>query len=304
MTKKAFQSGFALGLASGGIFNNTGGAATDTWQEDTSEVVAEYKAYQNIYITAYITGNGTLTWKRNSLVSGPNQVPRAVWNTNIQQIYNAIGEKYIHWLNIKQAEVVNIPEASGDKLITELGQSCFNFAYNLERVRLPDTITGVGNSVFYECRSLREINLPDGVTSIGTNCFSGCYKLEEFNIPPLVTSLNANTFTNCTSLKKVSGIEQLTSIDQGCFSGCVQLGDSVTFGENIDSIAYDAFNNCFALKKVFFKGVPTNLNSGAFRGCSEITDIYCPWAEGEVANAPWGATKATIHYNWTEGGSD
>jgi hypothetical protein len=24
-----------------------------------------------------------------------------------------------------------------------------------------------------------------------------------------------------------------------------------------------------------------------------------PWAEGAVANAPWGATNATINYNYT-----
>ena len=27
-----------------------------------------------------------------------------------------------------------------------------------------------------------------------------------------------------------------------------------------------------------------------------ITDIYVPWAEGKVANAPWGCINATIHY--------
>lgn len=28
-----------------------------------------------------------------------------------------------------------------------------------------------------------------------------------------------------------------------------------------------------------------------------IEDIYVPWSEGEVEGAPWGAVKATIHYN-------
>lgn len=26
-----------------------------------------------------------------------------------------------------------------------------------------------------------------------------------------------------------------------------------------------------------------------------------PWAEGAVTNAPWGATNATINYNYTGG---
>jgi hypothetical protein len=46
-----------------------------------------------------------------------------------------------------------------------------------------------------------------------------------------------------------------------------------------------------------FKGTPTNIATDAFYNCRNLLDIYVPWAEGEVANAPWGATNATIHYN-------
>ena len=34
-----------------------------------------------------------------------------------------------------------------------------------------------------------------------------------------------------------------------------------------------------------------------FEECTNLTDIYVPWAEGTVNNAPWGATNATVHYN-------
>lgn len=37
----------------------------------------------------------------------------------------------------------------------------------------------------------------------------------------------------------------------------------------------------------------------AFEGCTNLTAINVPWAEGAVANAPWGATNATINYNYT-----
>jgi hypothetical protein len=42
-----------------------------------------------------------------------------------------------------------------------------------------------------------------------------------------------------------------------------------------------------------------SINKNAFRDCNNLTDIYVPWSEGDVTNAPWGATNATIHYNWT-----
>jgi hypothetical protein len=41
----------------------------------------------------------------------------------------------------------------------------------------------------------------------------------------------------------------------------------------------------------------TLIHSGAFDGCTNLKDIYVPWAEGAIKNAPWGATNATIHYN-------
>lgn len=61
-------------------------------------------------------------------------------------------------------------------------------------------------------------------------------------------------------------------------------------------------NNAFVstgLVEVFFTGTakPGEIAQYAFSVSSSITDIYVPWSEGEVSNAPWGATNATIHYN-------
>ena len=62
-----------------------------------------------------------------------------------------------------------------------------------------------------------------------------------------------------------------------------------------------AFKNCSSLKKVFFLSKPYSINAtSTFQGTSSVTDIYVSWAEGEVSGAPWGATNATIHYNYTQ----
>lgn len=51
---------------------------------------------------------------------------------------------------------------------------------------------------------------------------------------------------------------------------------------------------------VTFEGKPSgNTAKNIFQGCINLTEIKVPWAEGEVANAPWGATNATITYNYT-----
>lgn len=45
----------------------------------------------------------------------------------------------------------------------------------------------------------------------------------------------------------------------------------------------------------------TNIGDSAFSGCTSLalTTINVPWADGAVANAPWGATNATITYGYT-----
>jgi hypothetical protein len=84
-------------------------------------------------------------------------------------------------------------------------------------------------------------------------------------------------------------------VDSSGFSHCTGLTE-VEFQTPVQGGSY-AFHNCTALKKVTWKGKPNFIAGSCFNGCTALTDIYVPWAEGEVANAPWGADKATIHYN-------
>jgi hypothetical protein len=54
---------------------------------------------------------------------------------------------------------------------------------------------------------------------------------------------------------------------------------------------------CVDLEVVVFMFRPNALGSTTFYQCDKLRDIYVPWLEGELPNAPWGARKATIHYN-------
>lgn len=65
-------------------------------------------------------------------------------------------------------------------------------------------------------------------------------------------------------------------------------------------IGTKAFTNCTGLITITFEGTPTTIANNAFDGCTNLTTINVPWSEGEVTNAPWGATNATINYNYTE----
>lgn len=70
---------------------------------------------------------------------------------------------------------------------------------------------------------------------------------------------------------------------------------------SLETIEDYAFFACSAIKQIIFHSVPTTLTSRAFSTAANLRNIYVPWSEGEVANAPWGATNATIHYNYTGG---
>ena len=88
----------------------------------------------------------------------------------------------------------------------------------------------------------------------------------------------------------------ITSIGSYAFSGCTNLA-LTSLPEGITSIGSSAFYNCTGLTSITFKGTPTKVASNAFSSCTNLKDIYVPWSEGAVANAPWGATNATIHYD-------
>lgn len=244
------------------------------WQEDTSEVVFEITCYQNTCISAYYTKNGTLTYKRNNMEYA-NQIPK--WSyTNWNQFVNGRGADIKYNMDVVQAEVVNIPEATGDYLIKELGAGTFGCLPHLKIVRIPDTVTKIGKYAFVECWSLKKVDLPETITSMDeTGIFFQCYSLEEFTIPPLVTVLGNSAFVNCNSLKKVNGIERITSFGNSCFMGCRNLRGTITINEAVTSLPNSVFSHCMLLEEVIFRGITAMTNS-TFQYCANISKITIP----------------------------
>ena len=113
------------------------------------------------------------------------------------------------------------------------------------------------------------------------------------------TKIRDNLYVGCTNLAHVSFSESLTSIGESAFNSCSNLA-LTSLPAGVTSIGSYAFSGCTRLTSITFKGTPTTIASSAFNSCTNLTDIKVPWAEGAVANAPWGATNATITYNYTE----
>lgn len=113
------------------------------------------------------------------------------------------------------------------------------------------------------------------------------------------TKVRDYAFYYCKNLALTSLPEGLTSMGNSAFSNCTNLA-LTSLPESLISIGNYAFYSCTSLTSITFKGTPSSIMSAAFSGCTNLTDIKVPWAEGAVANAPWGATNATITYNYTE----
>ena len=119
------------------------------------------------------------------------------------------------------------------------------------------------------------------------------------------------------------------AIRQAVFTRCANITSIVCDGSTFTSNSGSAFSYASGVKTVTLKNVtgslpalvfaymqschtvkfigshPETITNNCFTGLGNIyvganarnIDIYVPWAEGAIANAPWGATKATIHYN-------
>ena len=113
------------------------------------------------------------------------------------------------------------------------------------------------------------------------------------------TKIRDYLFTKCSNLVLTSLPDGITSIGEDAFYGCTSLAH-VSLPEGLTSIGDSAFYGCTSLTSITFKGTPNSIMSSAFKGCTNLTEIKVPWSEGAVAGAPWGATNATITYNYTE----
>lgn len=157
---------------------------------------------------------------------------------------------------------------------TKLKQYLFYGDTTVKNVNIPKA-TSIGNCAFQYCYGLVSISLSSELTSIGSQVFTGCSKLALTSLPPKITTIGNSAFGNCKQLA-------LTSLP----SGLKTIGDSSFYG-------------CTNLKSITFQGKPDSIKNNSFSSCSNLTTINVPWAEDEVANAPWGATNATINYNYT-----
>ena len=125
-------------------------------------------------------------------------------------------------------------------------------------------------------RTATSPTLPSGLTKIGDYAFYEYRTMKSIILPNGITSIGNSAFYYCLDLALTELPSELTSIGSR------------------------AFYNCTGLTEITFKGKPNSISSTAFTSCTNLKTIKVPWAEGAVSGAPFGASSATIVYNYTE----
>lgn len=158
--------------------------------------------------------------------------------------------------------------------ITKLPAYLFRDLNNLKKVSC-ENVEDIYGYVFKDCH-IKEVNFPK-VRSLDSGAFEMYvkdYDLKITEFPPTLYTILQDCFTNrCgVTVKKL----YTTALYNNSFKNCLGLTE-ITFDTKCD---------------IFFS---------PFTGCTNLLTINVPWGEGEVSGAPWGATNATINYNYVEG---
>lgn len=142
----------------------------------------------------------------------------------------------------------------------------------------------------------------ENIAGIGSGTLPNATSLTEVEYKAESITMGSSTFKGCTSLKEID-LTRVSSIGMYGLQNCTSLPSEIVLGAT--SLNNSAFYYQSQITAIRFTGTPTSIASDAFSAitgwgsAANLKDIYVPWAEGEVANAPWGATSATVHYNTT-----
>lgn len=181
--------------------------------------------------------------------------------------------------------------ANGEKIVGTLESQ--TSTGNLDDELLACLLSGSSGGYGY---SSNVLHIPRGCTYIGEGIFTRWYILETVYTEDVVEISNY-AFNNCNGLKNIYFSNSLERIGNSAFEGCFPI-TTITFPSSLQYIGNYAFRG-LSLTNITFNGTPETISSNAFEDCGSLTTINVPWSEGAVADAPWGATNATINYNYT-----
>ena len=170
--------------------------------------------------------------------------------------------------------------------VTTLSGSSFSRLANLKHLIIPDEVISAEDAI--DSSGLLTITIGSGMENLGSEPFDSCSSLTTITV-----NEQNQTYSSENGVLFNKDKTQILCYPRGKTETSFTIPATVTLLTNY--ILYRADN----LTVLTFEGIPESIESYALS--SSLTTINVPWAEGEVANAPWGATNATINYGYTGG---
>lgn len=167
---------------------------------------------------------------------------------------------------------INLEEVSWLNPETKFGLSTFSHCTNLYRVTVPEGTLHLSDWIFNACFSLTEVNLPDSVESFGAGVFHWCTGLTEFTMPANLIEVSSNSFKECFNLKKVVLNDSLLRIGPNAFARCSAL-EEINLHENITQIGDTAFYQCYSLRNFTFPSKVRYVNTEVLRYCYGLESV-------------------------------
>ena len=113
-----------------------------------------------------------------------------------------------------------------------------------------------------------------------------------------IRGVHSRAFSKAEGVKKVifSTESQATYIGAEAFAGTKDLTTIDFTNSKVNFIANRALADCPKLAEVRIPSTISQIREDAFANSPNLTDIYIDAKEDSIPGAPWGATKAKIHW--------
>lgn len=149
---------------------------------------------------------------------------------------------------------------------------------------IPSTVTTIGDSAFQYCYNLTSVTIPSGVFSIGNSTFSFCSNLANVTIPSAVTNIGAYAFEEC-GLLTVTIPANVTSIGNLAFYHCVGLSSATFLGNAPTDMGFYVFDDAASGFTIYYTSGSKDFTSPTWMGYpAAATGGSSPLASWQAAN--------------------
>lgn len=192
--------------------------------------------------------------------------------------------KIIHCYS--QGGDIEIPSTLGGYTVTEIACDVFRQGWNIENIKIPDSIICIDKGAFLWCTSFEvdennpnyssedgvlfnkdkteliqysagnkrtSYTVPNSVITIGSSAFFNSYNLKDVIIPDNVITIKESAFGSCENLERITIGNGVTDICEFAFSLCHNV-DSITMGSGVKKISKSAFYACYPLNDLYYSG--------------------------------------------------